>query len=101
MVKNERLFSLWIELKQFIEPQCEGLTIITDEPGDWRVETTTGRPFLTLRIQKSHVGLYLLPMYYHQHIRPKSMDAFHVPAGLPEEGIREILERARTMIGTY
>ena len=93
-------------MKQFIEPQC--LTIITDEPGDWRVETTTGRPFLTLRIQKSHVGLYLLPMYYHQHIRPKSMDAFlwstfrfRSLSGLPEEGIREILERARTMIGTY
>lgn len=110
MVKNERLFSLWVELKQFIEPQCEGLAIITDEPGDWRVETTTGRPFLTLRIQKSHVGLYLLPMYYHQHIRPKSMDAFlsgkstfrfRSLSGLPQEGIREILERARTMIGTY
>ena len=110
MVKNERLFSLWIELKQFIEPQCEGLPIITDEPGDWRVETTTGRPFLTLRIQKSHVGLYLLPMYYHQPIRPKSMDAFlsgkstfrfRSLSGLPQEGIREILERARTMIGSY
>ena len=84
--------------------------LITDEPGDWRVETTTGRPFLTLRIQKSHVGLYLLPMYYHQHIRPKSMDAylkgkstfrFVRTKPLPKEGIQEIIDRARAMIGTY
>jgi len=109
-MKNELLLSLWIELKQLIEPLCEGLPIITDEPGDWRVETTTGRPFLTLRIQKSHVGLYLLAMYYHQHILPKSIDAylfgkstfrFHSFNDLPLEGIQEIVESARSLIGSY
>ena len=109
-MKNELLFSLWIELKQLIEPLCEGLPKIPDEPGDWRVETTTGRPFISLRIQKSHVGLYLLPMYYHQHIRPKSMDSFlsgkstfrfRSNSDFPYEGIQEIIERARTLIGSY
>lgn len=75
-MKNESLLSIWIEAKQIIEPLCDGLPVLTDEPGDWRVETPSGRPFITLRIQKSHVGLYLLPMYYHPHIRPRSMDAY-------------------------
>ena len=109
-MKNESLLSCWIEAKQTIEPLCIGLPVTIYEPGDWRVETPTGRPFVTLRIQKSHVGLYLLPMYYHPHIRPRSMDAylkgkstfrFVRTKPLPVEGIQEIIDRARAMIGTY
>ena len=109
-MKNESLFSCWIEVKQIIEPLCNGLPVLTDEPGDWRVETPSRRPFMTLRIQKSHVGLYLLPMYYHPDIRPQSMDAylkgkstfrFVRTKPLPLEGIRDVIERARAMIGTY
>ena len=109
-MKNESLLSIWIEAKQIIEPLCDGLPVLTDEPGDWRVETPSGRPFITLRIQKSHVGLYLLPMYYHPHIRPRSMDAylkgkstfrFVRTKPLPVEGIQDIIERARAMIGAY
>ena len=109
-MKNEVFFSCWIEVKQIIEPLCVGLPVLTDEPGDWRVETPTGRPFITLRIQKSHVGLYLLPMYYHPHICPRSMEnylkgkstfRFVRTKPLLLGGIQNVIERARTMIGTY
>ena len=109
-MKNESLLSIWIEAKQIIEPLCDGLPVLTDEPGDWRVETPCSRPFITLRIQKSHVGLYLLPMYYHPYIRPQSMDIylkgkstfqFVRTKPLPVEGIQDITKRARAMIGTY
>ena len=109
-MKNESLLSIWIEAKQIIEPLCDGLPVLADEPGDWRVETPSGRPFITLRIQKLHVGLYLLPMYYHPHIRPRSMNPylkgkntfrFVRTKPLPVEGLQDIIERARAMIGTY
>ena len=109
-MKNESLLSCWIEAKQIIQPLCDGLPVIIDEPGDWRIETPSGRPFISLRIQKSHVGLYLLPMYYHPQIRPQSMESylkgkstfrFVRTKPLPIEGIQDVIERARAMIGAY
>ena len=75
-MKNEDLLFVWAELQQMMRPLVAELNCVTDEPGDWRVETPAGRLFLTLRIQKQHVGLYLLPMYYHPEVRPPALEPF-------------------------
>ena len=109
-MKNENLLFTWAALQQLLRPQVAELVCTTDEPGDWRVETPTGRPFLTLRIQKHHVGLYLMPMYYHSEVRPAALNrylsgkstfrfkAHHEP---PEEALVHIVEACKAFIGLY
>lgn len=109
-MKNENLLFTWAGLQQLLRPQVAELVCITDEPGDWRVETPAGRPFLTLRIQKHHVGLYLLPMYYHPEVRPAALNrylsgkstfrfkAHHEPS---EEALVHIVEACKAFIGLY
>ena len=110
LMKNENLLFTWAGLQELLRPQVAELVCTTDEPGDWRVETSTGRPFLTLRIQKHHVGLYLLPMYYHPEVRPAALNrylsgkstfrfkAHHEP---PEEALVHIVEACKAFIGLY
>ena len=109
-MKNENLLFTWAGLQGLLRPEVAELVCITDEPGDWRVETPAGRPFLTLRIQKHHVGLYLLPMYYHPEVRPAALNrylsgkstfrfkAHHEP---PEEALVHIVEACKAFIGLY
>ena len=68
IMKNVNLLSLWIDLAERVRVSAVGLKVVCDEPGDLRIETQEGRPFATVRIQKSHVGLYLLPLYYHPSV---------------------------------
>ena len=101
---------MWASLQALLRPQVAELVCITDEAGDWAVETTGGRPFLTLRIQKHHVGLYLLPMYYHPEVRPNALNrylsgkstfrfkAHHEP---PEEALVNIVDACKAFIGLY
>ena len=63
-MKNDALIFLWHNLSSLIRGLTEELVIEIDEPGDFRVETKAGRPFVSVRIQKGHVGLYLLPVSY-------------------------------------
>lgn len=110
LMKNENLLFTWAALQQTLRPRVSELVCITDEPGDWRVETPAGRPFLTLRIQKQHVGLYLLPMYYHPEVRPAALNrylsgkstfrfkAHHEP---PDEALVNIVEASKAFIGLY
>ena len=110
LMKNANLLYTWAGLQELLRPQVAELVCTTDEPGDWRVETPTGRPFLTLRIQKHHVGLYLLPMYYHPEVRPAALNrylsgkstfrfkAHHEP---PEEALVNIVEACKAFIGLY
>ena len=72
-MKNDALIFLWHNLSSLIRNWTEELEIAIDEPGDFRVETKTGRPFVSVRIQKGHVGLYLLPLYYHPDVLPYSL----------------------------
>ena len=58
-MKNESLLSIWIEAKQIIEPLCDGLPVLTDEPGDWRVETPSGRPFI---VTNPEVARWIVPV---------------------------------------
>ena len=81
-----------------------------DEPGDFRVETKAGRPFVSVRIQKRHVGLYLLPLYYHPDVLPyslkkfksgKSVLRFKDEEQLQPDELRTLIENCIAMIEHY
>jgi len=109
-VKNGAFLFLWSSIRTALLPAVEGLVTVTDEPGDWRVETHEGRPFLTLRIQRRHVGLYLLPMYYHPGVcdaalvpfrHGKSTFRFTLTTEPPFEALKTTMERAKAVVGVY
>ena len=73
VVKNDTLLFLWDSLSTIVKRSTTHLEIAIDEPGDLFVKTPRGRPFARVRIQKEHVGVYLLPMYYHPEVLPLSL----------------------------
>jgi len=72
-VKNESFLFLWGKLSSIVKDCTKELQIAIDEPGDLFVKTGKGRPFARVRIQKKHVGVYLLPMYYHPEVLPHNL----------------------------
>ncbi|MDP6333317.1 MAG: hypothetical protein QF479_01630 [Candidatus Poseidoniaceae archaeon] len=109
-MKNDKLVFLWSQLSEFVKIECDGLTIVFDEPGDLRIETSEGRPFVTIRIQRRHVGMYLLPLYYHRHLitqyienlrKGKTTLYFKTKTDIDEIEIRNLIQNCRTMIGKY
>ncbi len=109
-MKNDKFVFLWSQLVELVKLECEGLNIIREQPGDLRIETLEGRPFVTIRIQRRHVGVYLLPLYYHQHLITKYIDElrkgkttlyFTQNTIVDEVEIRNLLQNCRTMIGRY
>ena len=72
-MKNDGLLFLWDSLSTIVKRSVTDLEIAIDEPGDLFVKTPRGRPFARVRIQKKHVGVYLLPMYYHPEVLPQSL----------------------------
>lgn len=72
-MKNESLLFLWDTLSTVVKDRSKGLEIAIDEPGDLFVKTGKGRPFARVRIQKKHVGVYLLPMYYYPEVLPQKL----------------------------
>ena len=67
-MKNDAFLFLWARLAGVVRGCSAGLSVIVDEPGHLRIEARSGRPFVNVRIQRSHVGIYLLPMYYHPEV---------------------------------
>ena len=72
-MKNPSRLFLWARLAEIVREGSAGLPVVVDEPGDLRIETEAGRPFASVRIQLHHVGVYLLPLYYHPYILPASL----------------------------
>ena len=72
-MKNDSFLFLWARLSKIIQDCTKELEVVVDEPGDLRVETSSGRPFASVRIQRNHVGIYLLPLYYHPDVLPQSL----------------------------
>ena len=72
-VKNDSFLFLWARLSKIVQDCTRELEVVVDEPGDLRVETSSGRPFVSVRIQRNHVGIYLLPLYYHPAVLPQSL----------------------------
>jgi hypothetical protein len=109
-MKNDKLIFLWSELAEVVRTNCSTLNLVCDEPGDLRIETMQGRPFVTVRIQKEHVGLYVLPLYYHPDILPlallqhksgKSTLKFNKGQEILEIEIEQLLHRCQALIGAY
>ena len=109
-MKNERLIFLWSELAGIVRTICSTMNLVCDEPGNLRIETMHGRPFVTVRIQKEHVGLYVLPLYYHPEILPlalkprksgKSTLKFNKGQELLEPKIKQLLQRCQALIEAY
>ena len=77
-VKSEALLPIWIEAANAVKKIAVNAVIICDEPGDLRMKNQRGRPFCQVRIQRSHVGVYFLPIYYHPHLLlPEIKPALH------------------------
>ncbi|MBL6747995.1 MAG: hypothetical protein ISP85_03320, partial [Candidatus Poseidonia sp.] len=72
-VKNASFLSLWDTISTVVRDCAKGLEIAVDEPGDLFVKTEHGRPFARVRIQKQHVGIYLLPLYYFPEVLPEAL----------------------------
>ena len=72
-VKNDSFLFLWDKLSTIVKDCSKSLEIAIDEPGDLFVKTRKGRPFARVRIQKKHVGIYLLPMYYYPEVLPHNL----------------------------
>lgn len=72
-VKNPDLLPLFGELKQLLEPYADDFTVRLDTPGEYelwseREMVVADRPrkelfFAGLRIQKTFVGFYYMPVY--------------------------------------
>ena len=109
-MKNEDFLFVWAAIKEVLAPACRGLVQVRDEPGDWAIDTPSGRPFLKLRIQKKHVGLYVLPLYYHPealdpalrlHLNGKVTLRFSKPDALPVEALQRQAETCLALVGLY
>jgi hypothetical protein len=109
-MKNDSLLFLWAKLSTIIQEASIGMPVIMYEPGDLRIETGAGRPFATVRIQRSHVGVYLLPLYYHPEILPavlkprktgKGTLRFTEDADSVIDEMPALIERCRAMVGHY
>lgn len=72
-MKNDSFLFLWARLSKIVQNCTKELVVVVDEPGDLRVETSSGRSFVSVRIQRNHVGIYLLPLYYHPDVLPISL----------------------------
>ena len=72
-VKNDSLLFSWHAVATIVRDYSQDQEIVIDEPGDLFVKTRNGRPFARVRIQKKHVGLYLLPMYYFPDVVPQEL----------------------------
>ena len=109
-MKNPDYLFLWARLTDIVREGCAGLPVIVDELGALRIETEAGRPFAIVRIQLRHVGLYLLPLYYHPHTLPDRLaPRRHGAATLrftEEEDpligdVASLIERCLSTIGHY
>ncbi len=78
IVKNEALLPLFAEVKALLQPYAERLTVRRDDPGYydlWSEKDVVVADrernevnFAGLVIQKSHVGLYFMPLYADQEL---------------------------------
>ena len=107
---DEEHHSVWVELVNTIRPYTVGMSILNDEFGDFRVETASGRPFVRVKIQKGHVGLYVLPIYYHPHILSENLKnqvhgkgtlKFKYWEEINIESIKVLMEGCESVVGLY
>ena len=74
MVRNPTFLPLWSHLAEAARQGGSAQVITVDEPGRLRIETAAGRPFCEVRIQKGHVGVYLLAVVHLGQLEPIAQD---------------------------
>jgi hypothetical protein len=67
-VKNPELAPLWVIIREMIAEHEHQMQIKLDEPGDYSLIRMNGRPFARTKVQKKHVGLYLMPLHENQDL---------------------------------
>ena len=109
-MKNPSLLFLWSMISEIIRNSTNNLDVIVDEPGDLQINTNEGRPFVRVRIQRTHVGIYLQPLCYYPEVLPQSLLERKTGKGTlrfrNEEDdllgeISSLIEACLTLIGHY
>ncbi|HJM68043.1 MAG TPA: hypothetical protein QF716_04115 [Candidatus Thalassarchaeaceae archaeon] len=67
-VKNPELAPLWAIIQEMVAKHEPQMQIKLDEPGDYSLIRINGRPFARTKVQKKHVGLYLMPLHENQDL---------------------------------
>ncbi|MDP6900045.1 MAG: hypothetical protein QGF94_04335 [Candidatus Thalassarchaeaceae archaeon] len=67
-MKNPELASLWAIIRGMIANHEPDMQIDLDEPGDYSLIRMNGRPFARTKVQKKHVGLYLMHLHENQDL---------------------------------
>ena len=62
-MKNPELAPLWATIQEMVAKHEPQMQIDRDEPGDYSLIRMNRRPFARTKIQKKHVGLYLMPLH--------------------------------------
>ena len=68
IVKNPELAPLWAIIQEMIAVHEPQMQLERDEPGDYSLIRMNGRPFARTKVQKKHVGLYLMPLHENQDL---------------------------------
>ena len=63
-MKNVDHAVLFFKLREILAKHEPFLKVIVDDEGYYRLFTPTNRPFIGIKVQKKHVGIYVLPVYY-------------------------------------
>ena len=109
-MKNPAYLFLWAKLADIIRENSTGLPITMDEPGDLRIDSKAGIPFASVRIQLHHVGVYLLPLYYHPEILPPALGSrksgkasfrFTKEDDASIDELSVLMQRCRALVGNY
>ena len=109
-MKNDSYLFLWDRISKIVRNYTKGMEVVADEPGNLRVEANNGRPFVCVSIQKKHVGIYLLPLYYHPETLPhtlyknksgKSTLRFKSKEEFSVKDIERLIENCLAVIGHY
>tara|TARA_B000000565_G_scaffold202996_1_gene156569 strand:+ start:267 stop:653 length:387 start_codon:yes stop_codon:yes gene_type:complete len=67
-MKNVDHAVLFFKLREILAKHEPFLKVIVDDEGYYRLFTPTNRPFIGIKVQKKHVGIYVLPVYYNPEL---------------------------------
>jgi len=67
-VKNPELAPLWAIIREMVAKYESQMQLLLDEPGDYSLIRMNGRPFARTKVQKKHVGVYLMPLHENQDL---------------------------------
>ena len=67
-MKNPELAPLWAIIQEMVAKHEPQMQIDLDEPGDYSLIRMNGRPFARTKVQKKHVGLYLMSLHENQDL---------------------------------